>query len=136
VALTPERVGGRGGARERGTSKAEKSAQSLLGKRWHDRYRIDHDVSWAPGTAKSFELGDNIFDVLENKTLRPPGVLVHIEPSDGKHSSVLFICRERKYHSRQMKHVRTQTDQRTYRMLRKAAMRQLSPEQLDRMTMR
>jgi hypothetical protein len=57
-------------------------------------------------------------------------VLVHIEPSDGRHSSVLFICRERKYHSRQMKHVRTQTDQRAYRMLRKAVMRQLSRSSL------
>jgi hypothetical protein len=60
-------------ARERGTSKAEKSAQSILGKRWHKTYRIDDDVSWAPGTVKSLELGDNIFDVLENKTLDPNG---------------------------------------------------------------
>jgi hypothetical protein len=119
-------------ARERGTSKAQKSAQSLLGKRWHNTYRIDDDVSWSPGTVKAFELGDNIFDVLENKTLRPPGVLVHVEPSDGRHGSVLFICRERKHRSRGMKHVRTQTDQGTYRMLRRAAMRQLSPRQLDR----
>jgi hypothetical protein len=119
-------------ARERGTSMARKSAQSLLGKRWHNTYRIDDDVSWSAGTVKSFELGDNIFDVLENKTLRPPGVLVHIEPSDGRHGSVLFICRHRKHRSRRMKQVRTQTDQRTYRMLKKAALRQLSPEQLDR----
>jgi hypothetical protein len=119
-------------ARQRGTPQAERSAQSRLGKQWRGRYRIDNDVSWGGASANKFELGDQIFDVLEGKTLRPPGVLVHKEPSNGRLGSVLFICRERMYRSRRMKHVRTQTDQKTYQMLRKAEMRQLSPEQLDR----
>jgi hypothetical protein len=118
-------------ARQRGTSKAEKSASSLLGKRWHNTHRIDDDVSWSPGSLKALELGDNIFDVLENKTLRPPGVLVHIEPSDGRHGSVLFICRDRKLHSRQMKKVRRQVDSKTFNLLRKANRRQLTPRQLE-----
>jgi hypothetical protein len=119
-------------ARQRGTSRAERSAQTLLGTRWRSRYRIDDDVSWGDSRADKLELGDQIFDVLEEKTLRPPGVLVHQEASNGRHGSVLFICRERKRHSRRMKYVRTQTDRRMYRMLRKANMRQLSSEQLDR----
>jgi len=119
-------------ARQRGTPRAERSAQCLLGKQWRGRYRIDDDVSWSGSTSGRFELGDQIFDVLEGKTLRPPGVLVHKEPSNGRHGSVLYICRERTHHSRRMKRVRTQVDQKTYRMLKKADMRQLSPEQLDR----
>jgi len=118
-------------ARRRGTSKAEKSAESLLGKRWHNTHRIDDDVSWPPGSVKEFELGDNIFDVLENKILRPPGVLAHIEPSDGRHGSILFICRDRKLHSRQMKKVRRQVDRKTFGLLRRANMRQLTQWQLD-----
>jgi hypothetical protein len=78
------------------------------------------------------ELGDNIFDILEKKTLRPPGVLVHVEPSKRRHGSVLFICRETKLRSRRMKHVRTQVDRKTFSLLRKASMRQLSAEHLDK----
>jgi hypothetical protein len=77
-------------------------------------------------------LGDYIFDVLEKKTLRPPGVLVHVESSNSRHGSVLFICRERNLRSRSMKNVRRQVDQKTFRLLRKANMRQLGTEQLDR----
>jgi hypothetical protein len=119
-------------ARQRGTSRAVRSAQSLLGRRWRRGYRIDDDVSWSSSTAQQFELGDYIFDVLEKKTLRPPGVLVHVESSKRRHGSVLFICRERKLHSRRMKHVRTQVDRKTFSLLRKANMRQLTIEQLDR----
>jgi hypothetical protein len=80
---------------------------------------------------KAFELGDNIFDVFERKTLRPPGVLVHVERSDGGRGSVLFVCRERKLHNRQMKNVRRQVDRKTFSLLRRVTMRQLTPQQLD-----
>jgi hypothetical protein len=119
-------------ARRRGKPRAQKSAQSLLGKKWDGRYRIDDDVSWDKVRAKNFLLGDQVFDVLNSKTLRPPGVIVHVEPSDGRHGAVLFICREKKHRSRQMKKIRMQTDGKTFRLLKKANMRQLSPDQLDR----
>src|SRR5262249_6974605 len=63
-------------ARQRGAPQAETSAQSRPGKQWRDRFRIDDDVSWGGASANKFQLGDQIFDVLEEKMLRPPGVLV------------------------------------------------------------
>jgi hypothetical protein len=115
-------------ARQRGTARAEKSAQSLLGRRWLRAYRIDDDVSWSSSSANKFEQGDYIFDVLEKKTLRPPGVLVHKQSSNSRHGTVLFICRERKLKSRRMKNVRTQVDRKTFSLLKNAAMRQLTTE--------
>jgi hypothetical protein len=46
--------------------------------------------------------------------------------------AVLFICRERKLHSRNMKKVRKQVDQKTFNLLKKAGMRQLNSIQLDK----
>ena len=118
-------------ARQRGVPRAEKSAQSLVGKRWRGTYRIDDDISWSGSTAAKFELGGQIFEVIEEKTLRPPGVLVHKEASNSRHGFVLFICRERKRHNRRVKNVRAQMDRNTFGLLRKASMRRLTPEQLD-----
>jgi hypothetical protein len=101
-------------ARQHGIPKAEQSAQSRLGERWRKSYRIDDDISWHPSDAGKFELGDNIFEVIEEKVLRPPGVLVHKEPSRAGRGVVFFICRERKLRSRQMKRVRMQTGRRTF----------------------
>jgi hypothetical protein len=119
-------------ARRRGSAAAEKSAQSRLGKRWRGTYRIDDDISWFASTSNKFELGDSIFEIVEEKMLRPPGILVHKESSAGRHGSVLFICRERKQRTRQMKKVRGHTDRKTYNLVRKANLRQLSPQQLDK----
>jgi hypothetical protein len=87
-------------ARQRGLPLADKSAKFMLGRQWRGRYRIDDDVSWDNSRAEKFELGDQIFEVIEEKTLRSPGVLVHKEASNSRHGFVLFICRERKRHNR------------------------------------
>lgn len=118
-------------ARQRGTAKAEKSAKGILGLRWTRTYKIDDDVSWTAATAKQFMLGDYMFDVLERSTLRPPGTLVHIEPTTRHSDAVLFICRERRLRSRTLKNVRKQVDRKTFSMLKKANMRQLTSAQLD-----
>jgi hypothetical protein len=116
-------------ARQRGTKRAKRSAQDLLGRRWRQSHRIDDYLSWPPSTVREFELEDCIFEVLEQKTLKPPGVLVHVESTGQRHGSVLFICRERKLHSRQMKNLRKRLDRKTYALLRKAYMRRLTVEQ-------
>ena len=58
-----------------------------------ERIGSDDDISWSGSTAGKFELGDQIFEVIEEKTLKPPGVLVHKEASNSRHGFVLFICR-------------------------------------------
>jgi hypothetical protein len=120
-------------ARQRGTKLATKTAQSLLGKRWRQSYTIDDDLSWSSQQAGRFELGDNIFEVLENKTLKPPGILVHFEPSETRHRSVLFICRDKRLRARRLKNLQGRMGQAMVRLLRRADMRQLSAEELDRM---
>jgi hypothetical protein len=118
-------------ARQRGTPKAEKSAKGLLGSRWSRTYKIDDDVSWTASTAKQFLLGDLMFDILEKRTLRPPGTIVHVEPATRHSDAVLFICRERRLRSRNLKKVRKQVDRKTFAMMKKANMRQLTAVQLD-----
>jgi hypothetical protein len=81
---------------------------------------------------KRLRLGDYIFDVLERKTLRPPGTLVHVEPAVEGKGAVLFICRERKLRSRNLKSIRKRAEPEIFKMIRKAGMRQLNLAQLDR----
>jgi hypothetical protein len=118
-------------ARELGSQKAHRSTEKLLGRRWTRNYRIDDDLSWPGRSVERLKLGDYIFDVLEGKTLRPPGTLVHVERTKEGRGAVLFICRERKLYSRNLKTIRKRVGPEIFKMIKKAGMRQLNLRQLD-----
>ncbi len=119
-------------ARKRGARKAQRSTEQLLGRSWSGSYRIDDDVSWSGQTVDRLKIGDYVFDVLERKTLRPPGTLVHVERAKGRMEAVLFICREKKLRARNLKSVRKRVERTIFNMIKKAVMRQLNLVQLDR----
>jgi hypothetical protein len=118
-------------ARERGSPNAHRSTKQLLGKRWTKNYRIDDDVSWSGRSVDRLKLGDEIFDVVERKILRPPGTLVHLEPIKDSKGAVLFICREKRLRSRNLKSVRKRVEPAIFKMIKNADMRQLTLTQLD-----
>jgi hypothetical protein len=118
-------------ARERGSPKAHRSTLKLLGKHWTKNYRVDGDLSWSGRSVDRLDLGDNIFDILERKTLRPPGTLVHIEPIKGAKGAVLFICRDRNRRSRSLKSIRKRVEPAIFKLIKNAGMRQLTLTQLD-----
>jgi hypothetical protein len=58
--------------------------------------------------------------------------LVHVEATEEGTGAVLFICREKKLRSRNLKSIRKRIEPQIFKMMKKAGMRQLNLSQLDR----